>query len=81
MERPKDKYAWTVKVGEKGQFVIPKEAREIFGIEPGDSIIVLGDLKQGLAIPPKSALREITEQIFGQKSTKGDMNNGSDNNN
>ena len=32
MERPEGKYAWTVKVGEKGQFVIPKEAREIFNI-------------------------------------------------
>ena len=37
MTKPKGKYAWTVKVGEKGQIVIPKEAREIFNINPGDT--------------------------------------------
>ena len=48
MAIPKGKYAWTVKVGEKGQFVIPKEAREIFNIKPGDTLIVLADEKQGI---------------------------------
>ncbi|HBT91631.1 MAG TPA: AbrB family transcriptional regulator, partial [Ruminococcaceae bacterium] len=47
------RYAWTVKVGEKGQIVIPKEARDIFGIRPGDTLIVLADRKRGIAIPPK----------------------------
>ncbi len=42
MVKPKGKYAWTVKVGEKGQIVIPKEAREIFSISPGDTLILLG---------------------------------------
>lgn len=37
----------TVKVGEKGQIVIPKEARRIFGIKPGDTLLVLGDEAQG----------------------------------
>ena len=50
---PKGKYAWTVKVGEKGQFVIPKEAREVFDIKPGDTLLVLGDVKKGIAIPPR----------------------------
>lgn len=50
------KYAWTVTVGTKGQIVIPKEARTVFGIEPGDTLILLGDVKQGLAIPPKAVL-------------------------
>ena len=36
MKHPEGKYAWTVKVGEKGQFVIPKEARDVFNINPGD---------------------------------------------
>lgn len=40
----------TVKVGEKGQIVIPKEARDIFDIKPGDSLFILGDESQGLAI-------------------------------
>ena len=36
-----------VKVGEKGQVVIPKQAREVFKINPGDKLVVLGDTKQG----------------------------------
>ena len=64
---PPGKYAWTVKVGEKGQFVIPKEAREIFDIHPGDTLIVLGDAKRGLAILPKGALDEMHRATFDQK--------------
>ena len=51
---PEGKYAWTVTVGEKGQIVIPKQAREVFGIKPGDNLLLLGDKDRGLAIPPKS---------------------------
>lgn len=40
----------TAKVGERGQIVIPKEAREVIGIHPGDTLLILGDEKQGLAI-------------------------------
>ena len=32
----------TAKVGDRGQIVIPKEAREFFGIEPGDTLLILG---------------------------------------
>ncbi len=39
-----------VKVGDKGQIVIPAKARKLFQIEPGDNLIVLGDEAQGLAI-------------------------------
>lgn len=66
------KYAWTVKVGEKGQFVIPKEAREVFNINPGDTLIVLGDVEQGLAIPPKAALNGLINQIYGNDMPKGE---------
>ncbi len=58
------KYAWTVKVGEKGQFVIPKEARDLFEINPGDTLIVLGDINQGIAIPPKSTFNNLAKIIF-----------------
>lgn len=64
-KKPEGKYAWTVKVGEKGQFVIPKEARDIFGIEPGDTLIVLGDVKKGIAIPPKGMFAKLTAMAFG----------------
>ena len=47
MTKPKSRHAWTVKVGERGQIVIPKEARDIFNIKPGDTLIMLGDKQQG----------------------------------
>ncbi|HWQ71306.1 MAG TPA: AbrB/MazE/SpoVT family DNA-binding domain-containing protein [Desulfitobacteriaceae bacterium] len=64
MAIPKGKYAWTVKVGEKGQFVIPKEARDIFNIKPGDTLIVLADEKRGIAIPPQDMFAQLSKAIF-----------------
>lgn len=64
MNGPEGKYAWTVTVGEKGQFVIPKQAREIFDIKPGDTLILLGDVEKGIAIPPKAAFAKYAEEIF-----------------
>ena len=64
---PVGKYAWTVKVGEKGQFVIPKEARDIFDIHPGDTLIILGDIERGIAIPPKGTLDAIQHTLFEKK--------------
>lgn len=64
MKKPKGKYAWTVTVGEKGQIVIPKQAREIFGINPGDSLIILGDENKGLAIPPKNLFARFASAVF-----------------
>ena len=58
------KYAWMVKIGEKGQFVIPKEARELFDFKPGDEILVLGDKEKGIAILPKTKQQEYVKQIF-----------------
>ena len=40
----------TVKVGEKGQIVIPKGARELFGIQPGDQLLLMADKKRGIAL-------------------------------
>lgn len=68
MQHPNGKYAWTVKIGEKGQFVIPKEARDIFDLRPGDTIIVLADEKKGIAIPPKSMFTELVSTIFDGKT-------------
>ena len=58
------KYAWMVKIGEKGQFVIPKEAREMFDLTPGSEILVLGDTKKGLAILPKERQKQVIDNIF-----------------
>ncbi len=61
---PKGRYAWTVTVGEKGQIVIPKQARDIFDINPGDTLLILGDEKKGMAIPPTSKFMNIAAAIF-----------------
>lgn len=45
-----EKFASTVKVGQKGQIVIPKGARDLFGIRPGDTLLLLADVNQGIAI-------------------------------
>ncbi len=64
MSTKKGKYAWTVTVGEKGQIVIPKQARDIFNIKPGDTLIMLADEKKGIAIPPKESFAELAAKIF-----------------
>lgn len=66
MIAPDGKYAWMVKIGEKGQFVIPKEARELFDLQPGDEILVLGDKERGIAIMPKSQQQALIAQMFAQ---------------
>lgn len=68
MSKPNGKGAWTVKIGEKGQFVIPKEARDMFDIHPGDTILVLGDVEKGIAIPPKNVMNKYISMIFGEMS-------------
>ena len=59
-----NKYAWMVKIGEKGQFVIPKEARELFDFKAGDEILVLGDKEKGIAILPKEKQKDYIKKIF-----------------
>ena len=62
----KGQYAWMVKIGEKGQFVIPKEARDLFDLHPGNEILVLGDEKRGIAILPKDLQKEYITRIFSE---------------
>lgn len=64
MSNPKGKYAWTVTVGDKGQIVIPKQARDVFDIKPGDTLVILGDEKRGLAIPPKAMFETFSQAVF-----------------
>jgi AbrB family looped-hinge helix DNA binding protein len=65
MEIKKGKYMYgTVKVGEKGQIVIPKEAREKFDINPGDSLLVLGDEDKGIAIVKADIMKSIAIKIL-----------------
>ncbi len=66
MELPQGKHAWMVKIGEKGQFVIPKEARDLFGFQPGQTILVLADEQKGIAIPSRPDSEKMFAHIFAQ---------------
>ena len=55
----------TAKVGEKGQIVIPKDARQIFGVKPGDTLLILGDEETGIIVTKPDVLRDAADDIFG----------------
>lgn len=61
-----------VKVGARGQIVIPKEARELFDIQSGDSLLILGDKATGLAIVRKELGAEIMQSILNREGGFGD---------
>ena len=54
----------TAKVGDRGQIVIPKEAREFFGIEPGDTLLILGKAETGLIVTRPETLNDLASTIF-----------------
>ena len=66
----------TAKVGDRGQIVIPKEARRFFGISPGDTLLILGDEERGIVITKPEVLSSIAEEILGKKD--GENGNLSD---
>ena len=62
---PKGKHMFgTVKVGEKGQIVIPKEARELFGFKAGDTLLVLGDEQSGIVVTRPDVMNDVALGIF-----------------
>ena len=54
----------TAKVGDRGQIVIPKEARELFGIKPGDTLLIFGEESKGLIVSRPELLKDLADQIF-----------------
>lgn len=66
----KDKYLGICKVGEKGQIVIPKEARDMFDIKPGDSIVVLCDKKKGIALVRSDVIESMSDEFLGGNNDK-----------
>lgn len=69
--QPKGKHLFgLVKVGEKGQIVIPKQARDIFDIRPGDQLLMLGDEEQGLAILKADRLQAFAENLLRRAPDK-----------
>jgi len=54
----------SVKVGERGQIVIPSEARKLFNINPGDQLLVFGDKKKGIGLIKATILKKFASQLF-----------------
>ena len=72
---PKGKYVFgTARVGDKGQIVIPKEARETFDIKSGDNLLILGDEASGIVITKADVINDIALKILS--NAKKENNNG-----
>ena len=61
----------TAKVGERGQIVIPKDARELYGIHPGDTLLILGDEEIGMIVTKPDVLSSLAERILDQIGKEG----------
>lgn len=72
MSNNSKKYAWTAKVGEKGQILIPKEAREVFSIKPGDTLILLGDEDRGIAIVKNDDFIDFANKVLNAQRDDDD---------
>ena len=57
----------TARVGDRGQIVIPQEARRFFGIAPGDSLLILGNEDSGLVITKPEILHHLADEILGKE--------------
>ena len=72
MEKKQEKFIWTTKITSKGQIVIPKQAREVFGFHDGDTLILLGDKSKGIAIAKYDDYLKFAEAIFQAKNDDQD---------
>lgn len=61
----------TAKVGERGQIVIPKEARELFNIQPGDTLLILGEEETGLIVSRPEVLTDLADKFFKSEEKEG----------
>lgn len=67
LRRKDDKFIGSVKVGSKGQIVLPKEIRDMFDIEPGDTLLIMADRKKGIALERSGIFSKIADAILSGK--------------
>ena len=63
-------YMSSVKIGPKGQIVIPKEARMLFGVQPGDTLLILGDEQTGIIVTKPEVIEDAAMKIFEEMERK-----------
>ena len=63
-------YMSSVKLGPKGQIVIPKEARTLFGVQPGDTLLILGDEQMGIIVTKPEVIENAAMKIFEEMERK-----------
>ena len=74
MVPPRGKHIFgMVRVGEKGQIVIPAKARKIFDIKPGDNLVVLGDEGQGIALLKEENLLQMLSMARSESAEPDDQ--------
>ena len=66
----------TAKVGEKGQIVIPKDARTLFDVKPGDTLLILGDERSGIIVTRPDVIRDAAAQVFEDLERSEDTQHG-----
>ena len=62
----------TAKVGDRGQIVIPKEARELFDIRPGDTLLIVGESDTGLVISRPELLNKLATELLNNVKKEED---------
>lgn len=72
MSRDERYFMSSVKIGPKGQIVIPKEARDMFGLSPGDTLVLLADRKKGIALQTADKLNPLLRKTFAALPEEGD---------
>lgn len=66
--KSKQRVFGTAKVGDRGQIVIPKEARELFGIKPGDTLLILGEEDTGLMVSRPEVLNDLANELLSTRN-------------
>ena len=63
----KNRVFGTAKVGDRGQIVIPQEARRFYGISPGDTLLILGTEASGLVVTRPEILNDLADKLLGKE--------------